>query len=882
MATEEEIAGIRASGTGETSAAGQSAREQGTASQDATEDTLRKTVVFDGEDETTGSGEIIGKVTRYEAEETGSQETEETGNQTAEEIGNQTTAETGNQGTEETESQGTEETGSQETGNQTTEETGSQETAETGNQETGSQTTEETGTQETAEAGKKGKNQRKNRTTYYRIRTADGNVVEIKAVNARAADRVTAAAMNFIETSDMDDGTARDLLDVVKDRKVTAENVEAVLKDARNMMIRGHLGMPFPASVSYSPEVAMALYQKGQASAMAAEETRKTGATEKQGTLKPGKGKVEYRGVNPEELQGQQKKQAEAAAEVARRIGYNLIIENDTENRNKFGSYDAATGSVVLNIAGTDRSGSRHHLMVAMSHEVTHLLENNSPETYTQLRDFVFREAMRGGSDLVARVGQKMDNYNYQIGKIRENGLEHEDVTIDGAIAELVADSCDQVLGNEKLIRKMAGENQTLFERVKGAVSDFVGRVREAVKGMRESGSIDSAYIRDMDKLAEKWGIALEEAGNGRISAETGENNQNDAGKNEFSLDEYSKAERDNFEKYGKIVIYDGSEKQLDDFISEGIKKRHEFKKMYFGKVDSSLAERILSDTGVDVKGFNVALGNDEVRKVMVNSHGDPILEGNRGQVPIESQQIKDAIKTINEADTINRDANDYMGNPVIFFKKNINGIETVITYKANKHKELRIQTVYKGVANKKSLTTAGGVQAPLLTSETTRGTAYTDNNTQNENNGNRESGKNSQMSLAAMDNSFSLEDENVRPTDWLMAMDAKDIDMSTKAERALVRNYQQTRNRISEIQEKMAKMREELQTAKGDEARKLRINLQTEQNRLNRAEEKLAGITSGRSFEGMLRQAQESISYLMGMKSQEDVNKAAARMREL
>lgn len=384
------------------------------------------------------------------------------------------------------------------------------------------------------------------------VETADGQQKTVDSAVARAADEVTAAVMNYIESSDMDDQMATELLEASKDRRVTPSTVEALMNGARNVFIRGYMGSNFPEQIGFDAEVARGLYQRGQAAAAAEETMRQEKVQSNQAAgrvLRPGEGTVEHRGFDVKDLDGTTRKQVETAGEMAKRIGYKLIIENDTKNSNRFGEYDPTTGSVILNIAGKEANGNSHHLLVAMSHEVTHLLENNSPEMYKQLRQFVFDEIRRNGGNLEQRIGQKMDNYNYQIAKMRQNGENVENITVGGAVAEVVADACDQVLGNEKLIQKLAGENPTLFQKMKGYVTDFVKRVKAAAQGMRQSGSIDSSYMRDVDKLAEKWGVALEEVESGRIEEKNGENKQNYGNNAEGVQKAFSFAEIDNSEE---------------------------------------------------------------------------------------------------------------------------------------------------------------------------------------------------------------------------------------------------------------------------------------------------------------------------------------------
>lgn len=44
---------------------------------------------------------------------------------------------------------------------------------------------------------------------------------------------------------------------------------------------------------------------------------------------------------------------------------------------------------------------------------------------------------------------------------------------------------------------------------------------------------------------------------------------------------------------------------------------------MYFGAISTDLAERIFNETGVDAENYNITISSNEIRKILLNSHGD-------------------------------------------------------------------------------------------------------------------------------------------------------------------------------------------------------------------------------------------------------------------
>lgn len=202
-----------------------------------------------------------------------------------------------------------------------------------------------------------------------------------------------------------------------------------------------------------------------------------------------------------------------------------------------------------------------------------------------------------------------------------------------------------------------------------------------------------------------------------------------------YELEKYSDHQLKNWENSKKIVVYK-DEQHLVDFVNES-KQENAFKKMYFGTIPESLAERVLNDTGIDVRGRNVALASYEVKKIF-KSHGNEEKEQSRGQRAVEVEDFVYIKEVIESPDDIKLSDETYEGHPVIIFTKSIGGDVAVVTYDVDPQNDLRVQTVYmnKNVTKKRSLATVIDGEPPNITSETASGTASKDiisqNNTKN------------------------------------------------------------------------------------------------------------------------------------------------------
>ena len=168
-----------------------------------------------------------------------------------------------------------------------------------------------------------------------------------------------------------------------------------------------------------------------------------------------------------------------------------------------------------------------------------------------------------------------------------------------------------------------------------------------------------------------------------------------------FSVDEntdgYSTKEIENWKDSKNIVVYN-NEAQFKQFVDEVLDNKKPDRKMYFGKVSENAAKNIFEKTGVDVSGYNISLKGYEIRKILLNSHGNAKSESTRGQAAINVSDLLKIPEIITNPDYIGLSDKLYNGNKVIEFRKEFNGRTVVISYVSGKHHDLQIQTMYKNI----------------------------------------------------------------------------------------------------------------------------------------------------------------------------------------
>ena len=371
----------------------------------------------------------------------------------------------------------------------------------------------------------------KQRTVQKYKVNIDGEERTVSAHEFRATDSRVAAVVrgHTVNPGLYSTGYTNVLLQEIEHGNV--ENADALRAGMQTIRLAAYTGTGMPKT-DLNTETAQRLYDysRQEFEAIRQQET----AADKRNARRPGQGRVTYKGqVYGSEgftsqirtLSKNQRNAIGAWAEVARRAGVDVrFVDNaDIEQLQKengdffqgtankmYGNENAA--GIMLNIEGMnyarneqtgkyESTGERHDIGVAFGHEFTHWLQRNSVEGFNNLMNYVMSEQMkaRGRGGLNARILQIMDS-------------RHTDLA--GAISELVADSCDQILANEAVIRHIEETNKGLYNEIKGFVKNLVARVRNAISNMSGSMSQDARAIikANMQEIARLWNVAYDEA----------------------------------------------------------------------------------------------------------------------------------------------------------------------------------------------------------------------------------------------------------------------------------------------------------------------------------------------------------------------------------
>ena len=222
-------------------------------------------------------------------------------------------------------------------------------------------------------------------------------------------------------------------------------------------------------------------------------------------TLEGGKlGNVTLAAVNTAGLTRKQTASIDVARKVAEATGVNVVFfESRSDESGRYIGMNGAyrDGTIYLDVtAGKNNVDTGETaILKTMSHELTHFIQRNSGQ-YEALKEFVANHVLESGDSIERLAQQKIDNDSTG------------ELTMDGAMDEVVADACEMMLRNTEAVQRLANENRSLAEKIRDWIGDFVKKLRAAFKGDRATHDEARAMLDRMVELQKIWDDALVDA----------------------------------------------------------------------------------------------------------------------------------------------------------------------------------------------------------------------------------------------------------------------------------------------------------------------------------------------------------------------------------
>lgn len=178
-------------------------------------------------------------------------------------------------------------------------------------------------------------------------------------------------------------------------------------------------------------------------------------------------------GVDPNNLTKQQRSAVKAAEAVADALGLDIVFFSDPakDGNIKLGAWQG--DKLYLNMDGAIRANkngkttSRFIVGATLSHELTHYLQKYDKEGYAQLRDFVERTILEKDAASMERM-------------IKQQIAMNPTMKPEEALDEIVANACQEMLYDNEVVKQLARQNMTLFEKIVDIFDSVGNRIKGA------------------------------------------------------------------------------------------------------------------------------------------------------------------------------------------------------------------------------------------------------------------------------------------------------------------------------------------------------------------------------------------------------------------
>ena len=222
-----------------------------------------------------------------------------------------------------------------------------------------------------------------------------------------------------------------------------------------------------------------------------------------------------YAAVDQSKLTKKQKKQIEAVGMLAEKTGINFVFyESKLDKSGHYigenGLYVNGTIYIDVNAGKRGRSIGNVAIVRTAAHELTHYMQEHSPERYEELKSFMLDKLLEWqGKSLGDLMLEKMQ---------RDSSGE---LTMNEALDEVIADGCEMMLRRTTIMQQMAQENKGLFSDIKAWLDNWLSTLREAFKGVSAVHEEALAMVKHMEQLQELWDKGLADAAVNHGSSKT-------------------------------------------------------------------------------------------------------------------------------------------------------------------------------------------------------------------------------------------------------------------------------------------------------------------------------------------------------------------------
>lgn len=287
--------------------------------------------------------------------------------------------------------------------------------------------------------------------------------------------------------------------------------------------------------------------------------------------------------------------QRKLSESLGKRTGLKFVLEDFLES-GAVGEYEGKTGTIRI-------STNSENFLRTNSHELTHFIKENAPESYASYRDAVISAYLTSENQTFEKMVESYERAYEKHG---------QKLSRDEIMEEITADATGKFWNDEEFVQKIARKDKTVAQKIVDFLSDMLDAIKSLIKNEHTGKAAETlAEQKDsFEKARNLWMDALDQASE---NYKTGDANAESAvrfqlAKPDLVTDKHIEENYDYVRKMDSVASIHG-----DEFKGDPKEMRSKIIELYnsYGNVVHN-----------DVVG-DVALSMRSVRNDLAHGYGD-------------------------------------------------------------------------------------------------------------------------------------------------------------------------------------------------------------------------------------------------------------------
>ncbi len=198
--------------------------------------------------------------------------------------------------------------------------------------------------------------------------------------------------------------------------------------------------------------------------------------------------------------------QRKLSESLGKRTGLKFVLEDSLES-GAVGEYEGKTGTIRI-------STNSENFLRTNSHELTHFIKENAPESYASYRDAVISAYLTSENQTFEKM---VESYE------RAYETHGQKLSRDEIMEEITADATGKFWNDEEFVRKIANKDKTVAQKIADFLSDMLDAIKSLIKNEHTGRAAE--MLAEQQELFEdarnRWMDALDQASENYKMGET-------------------------------------------------------------------------------------------------------------------------------------------------------------------------------------------------------------------------------------------------------------------------------------------------------------------------------------------------------------------------